>query len=227
MKKHFILLLLYMFVNFTCFALVLHKNCDHEWMLTNIDNNGTRYWTCSICGDTYKTKQKNITILSKLKSLNFPWFYYLMCLYTIVFFVLVSKPFYRIKIKTRKISFVQMSYNSERHIRNFLCATVPFFTSFFLIRLKTTWGKIPYVGAFIAFTTALFFSFIGIMFGYSINISRAKDIGLQDDDENVDKEKLKKKIGLASGILGGCSLFKHSKKTLKDFTNVDGWKEMK
>ena len=65
--------------------------------------------------------------------------------------------------------------------------------------------------------------FITSIIGHIINLSRAKIHNVPKTHPQVIKEG----VGLATCIIAGTSFLRHTKKAVKDITNVDGWKEMK
>ena len=65
--------------------------------------------------------------------------------------------------------------------------------------------------------------FITSSIGHAINISEAKFYNVPKTHPQVIKEG----VGLATCIIAGTSFLRHTKKAVKDITNVDGWKEMK
>ena len=65
--------------------------------------------------------------------------------------------------------------------------------------------------------------FITSIIGHAINISEAKSHNVPKTHPQVIKEG----VGLATCIIAGTSFLRHTKKAVKDITNVDGWKEMK
>lgn len=116
------------------------------------------------------------------------------------------------------------NFNDERHTRNVLCFILPFFITFILI--CACLGDFA-LGAPIALVIALFTAMIGSIIGNSINISKAKEYCIDDDDPRLQSEKIKLDIGITSTILTGYSIGRHTKQSGKDLLNVDSWKEMK
>lgn len=114
-------------------------------------------------------------------------------------------------------------FNSQRHIVNALAFFIPFTTSFIIVFIAMDF---PLFGVPIGLFVGLFFGYIGMMIGYSINKSNARDLGLENTPAYQDEDN-KQKIGIVSGILAGRSIYKHTKGAVKDIMNVDGWKEMK
>lgn len=116
------------------------------------------------------------------------------------------------------------NYDNERHKINTLAFFLPFLIvggiTFFLCN-DIIFG-IP-----LGLLFGLSAGFIGMLFGYDINIENAKTYGIPDNDPRVQDEKLKKKIGIASGVAAGVSMYHNTKKAVKDIGNVDSWSQMK
>lgn len=119
-------------------------------------------------------------------------------------------------------------YESSRHVVNFLHFLVPFVAVFCLIffPLQKESG-VWFLTAPVALIGGGFAALIGMIIGYSVNIARAGEYGLADDDPMVMDERRKRTAGIIATIVSGGSIFRHTKKTVKDIENVDGWKEMK
>ena len=120
------------------------------------------------------------------------------------------------------------NYNTERHTVNVIAFLAPF--SIVLV-IATAWlcngGLVLLIALIIGLVPALIAGMIGMMIGYSININNAKKYGISDRDPRVQKEKLKRKVGVASSIAAGASMAKSTKKAIKDIGNVDSWPKMK
>jgi len=116
------------------------------------------------------------------------------------------------------------NFNDERHTRDMLWFILPFFITFILVCVCL--GDFT-LGAPIALVIALFASMIGSIIGNCINISKAKEYCMDDDDPRLQSEKIKRDVGITSTILTGYSAGKHVKQSGKDLLNVDSWKEMK
>ena len=120
----------------------------------------------------------------------------------------------------------QKNFNTERHLVNVAAFFIPFlivFTIvFFAIGIDMWFISIP-----VALIPAGFAGIIGSIIGYSINISNAKEYGLHDSDPRVQAERTKRGVAIISGVVGAGSTIRHTKKAVKDFSNVDTWKEFK
>lgn len=116
------------------------------------------------------------------------------------------------------------NFNKERHIVNTLAFFVPFGFIFFVIMIASKWEILVLPIAIIA---ALFISMIVMLIGNKHNIDTAEAYGIPDNDQSLENEKLKNKIGLASSAIAAGSIIHNTKKAIKDITNVDSWKEMK
>ena len=120
------------------------------------------------------------------------------------------------------------NFDAERHKINVLAFFIPFISVFCLVLFGVKdFIELWFIGVPVSLCVALFAGWIGMMAGYSINISNAKVYGLDDDNPSVMKEKVKRGVGFASGGAAGVSMYRNLKKNFKDITNVDGWKEMK
>lgn len=114
-------------------------------------------------------------------------------------------------------------FNVTRHIVNLFSFLIPFIITVTIVSIAIDF---PLVGVPIGLLAGLFFGYIGMLIGYSINKSNARDLGLENTPA-YQEEDSKQKIGIASGLLAGRSIYKHTKGAAKDIMNVDGWKEMK
>ena len=128
---------------------------------------------------------------------------------------------YNIKlVKYRK------NYNRERHLINLAGFFVPFIAVFGIILFLSGTDDLLFtiplglIPAGIAGT-------IGGMIATSINISNAKEYGLSEYDPRVQAEVTKLRAGLISSAVGTYSTVRHTKQAIKDFANVETWKEFK
>ena len=120
------------------------------------------------------------------------------------------------------------NFDTERHRVNFFAFFIPFTTVFCLVFFSSDYLRdLWFIGIPIALTAALFVGCIGMIIGYSVNISNAKVYGIPDNDERVTKERLKRGIGIASTAVSIGATVKSVKKAAKDISNVDAWKEFK
>lgn len=126
----------------------------------------------------------------------------------------------------RKITYEKEreNYNKERHSVNFAAFMIPFLAVGLITMIAC--NDILF-GLPLGLLFGLMAGFFGMLIGYSININKAKEYGIPDDDPRVQDEKLKRKIGIASGVAAGISIYHNTKNTVKDIKNVDSWKEMK
>ena len=122
----------------------------------------------------------------------------------------------------------QKNFNKERHLINFAAFFIPFVIVFSLVFFSVkTFRHLWFMGIPISLIPALFAGIIGSIIGYSINISNAKGYGLSDNDPRVQSERLKRKVAIASGAVSAVATTRHTKQAIKDFANVDSWKEFK
>jgi len=124
----------------------------------------------------------------------------------------------------KKHWFLYNNYNFIRHLINCLCLFVPF-CLLFNKTLKESKNNILLFP--IGLAVSLLASYICGMFGYTLNIGLASHCGIAEDDPRVESEHIKRKVGIFAGVVGGASTIRHAKKNIRDFTNVDSWKEMK
>lgn len=209
MKKIILLLLFLALFDSVCFSRITHNDCDHEWQLVKIEN-GERYWECSKCGDTYSAKKhlKNNGSLTVVVLLSIAAILLCLCTYLIC------------------SSCWGKSYNTERHFVNTVAFCVPF-TITFIACVIPLYKALWYIGIPIAIIPSGIIGIIGSIIGHTINIHRAEYYELEKDDEQVEDERLKRKISIASGVVAAVSIGNNAKNAIKDIENVDGWKEMK
>lgn len=118
----------------------------------------------------------------------------------------------------------RMNFDQERHKVNFAAFVIPFLSVGLITMIAC--DDILF-GMPLGLLFGLIGGFFGTLIGYKINIDKAKEYGIPDDNPSVQNEKLKHKIGVASGITAGISIYHNTKNTIKDIKNVDSWKEMK
>ena len=116
------------------------------------------------------------------------------------------------------------NFDDERHTRNVIWFMVPLFTVFILVCVGL--GDFA-IGAPIALVLGLFAAMIGSIISNSINISKAKEYCIDEDDPRLQSEKTKRNIAVTSTIISGYSIGKHTKQSTKNLLNVESWKEMK
>ena len=118
----------------------------------------------------------------------------------------------------------RINFDQERHKVNFAAFVIPFLSVglITMIACNDILFGIP-----LGLLFGLIGGFFGTLIGYKINLNKAKEYGIPDDNPSVQNEKLKHKIGVASGIAAGISIYHNTKNTIKDIKNVDSWKEMK
>ena len=122
----------------------------------------------------------------------------------------------------------QIDFDKERHITNILAFFIPFVIVFLLVFFGVkSFRELWFIGIPVSLIPAGFAGIIGSIIGYSINISNAKEYGLPDDDPRVQSEHLKRKVAIASGAISTVATTRHAKRAVKDFANVDSWKEFK
>lgn len=120
-------------------------------------------------------------------------------------------------------------FDNSRHIVNFCFFFFPFAIVFCLIFFGVKdFIDLWFLGIPLSLIPAGFISIITMIIGYNINISNAKYIyNLDDDEPSVQKEVMKKKMGILSAIVSGAVITHNTKKGLKEISDVDSWKEMK
>lgn len=126
--------------------------------------------------------------------------------------------------KQAEHKFFVKHFNVIRHLINTLFLFGP--SGFILYKtVQTAKDNIVLVplGIILSLFSTVFFGIAGNTF----NLGLAHICGLQDSNEIVQDEKIKRKIGIASGIISSVSIGKSLKKGIKDIANVDSWKEMK
>ena len=116
------------------------------------------------------------------------------------------------------------NFDTERHIVNFIAFTLPFTITLIATTFSVTDRTI---GVCLGVILGGFIGLIGMLIGYRINIDNAKTYGIPDNDPRVQEEKLKFKIGVASSVAAGASVFHKTKRAASDLGNVDKWSEMK
>lgn len=122
----------------------------------------------------------------------------------------------------------QLDFDKERHITNILAFFIPFIIVFLLVFFGVrSFREMWFIGIPVSLIPAGFAGIIGSVIGYSINISNAKEYGLPDNDPRVQSEHLKRKVAIASGAISTVATTRHTKRAVKDFANVDSWKEFK
>lgn len=122
----------------------------------------------------------------------------------------------------------QENFNRERHLVNIAAFFIPFTTVFLIVFFSVRIFKnLWFIGIPVSLIPATFAGIIGSIIGYSINVSNAKEYGLSNNDPRVQSEKLKQKVAIASGIVSTVTTTRHTKQAIKDFANVDSWKEFK
>ena len=120
------------------------------------------------------------------------------------------------------------SFEISRHIVNTLSFWIPSITVFCLVFfLVKDFKRVPLIGVPISLIPALFAGGIGLIIGNHINIDKADTLEIPPDNPMVQNEKMKEKIGIFSMFTAGISSYQHTKKAVKDITNVDSWKEFK
>ena len=118
-------------------------------------------------------------------------------------------------------------FNTSSKLTNTVCFIIPFTICIAAVMSKPDAKALWFIYLPVAILVACFFTFISIMLGYSLNINRGKRKGLLDNDVRLQDEKAKRNIGAISGIAAGTSTYRHTKRSLKEFLNVDSWKEFK
>jgi len=221
MKK--ILILLLFSTNIILFASDAHT---HNWKLINEDE-----YYCEECLSYYHGSQPKSEIVVEQKNDKRTHFDFLT--------ILKSKPINIILnsllailivfVLTKYLRFIyndSLTYDEERHITNTLSFFIPSITVF-VFCVKPLYSGLWILGIPIAIIPALFAGMLGMLIGNSINLSRSEHYNLSNEDASVNDEKLKQKSGIAAILLSSFSLFKNTKKAIKNIKNVDGWKEMK
>lgn len=119
------------------------------------------------------------------------------------------------------------NFNTSSKMTNTICFLIPFTLCIAIVMSKPDAKTLWFLYLPIAVLIACFFSFISMMFGYSLNIGRGKRKGLTDSDPRLINEKAKRSIGALGGFVAGASTYRHTKRSVKEFLNVDSWEEFK
>ena len=119
------------------------------------------------------------------------------------------------------------NFDTSSKMTNIICFIIPFTICIAAVMSKPDAKALWFIYLPIAVLVACFFTFISIMLGYSLNINRGKRKGLTENDTRLQNEKAKRNIGAVSGIAAGVSTYHHAKRSMKEFLNVDSWKELK
>ena len=125
-----------------------------------------------------------------------------------------------------KITKTEFTFDEECHETNVIAFWFPFLITFFITAI---WFNIqlPLIGTLFALFVALLVGSIGMSIGHSVNLDKAKERGISDNDPRVQYEKNEKNIGTIYGMLTLADLMKHTKSAVDDVTNVEGWRKMK
>ena len=118
------------------------------------------------------------------------------------------------------------NFNYERHKVNIIAFFLPFITVFSLVT-AALWKSLWFISLLISTFLALIVGLFGMIVGYKYNLSNAKLYGISDDDKNVRAEKVKLTAGIIGAVGSAGATIHHTKKAVKDITNVDSWKEFK
>lgn len=124
--------------------------------------------------------------------------------------------------KQHSHKFMYKNYNVIRHFVNFFCIVTPFGL---MLRKTISMKNILFYP--IGLLIALILAYIGSLMGNTININYAEQCGLADTDCRVAEEKFKRRTGIYAGVFSAFSIFRHTKKSVKDIANPESWKEMK
>lgn len=119
------------------------------------------------------------------------------------------------------------NFDTSSKMTNVLCFVIPFTLCFAVVMSKPDAKSLWFLYLPVAILAACFFCFISMMLGYSLNISRGKRKGLDDNDTRLENEKFKRNVGAITGAVSGISSYHHAKRSMNDFLNVDSWKELK
>lgn len=119
------------------------------------------------------------------------------------------------------------NFDTSSKMTNTICFIIPFTFCFAAVMSKPDAKSLWFIYLPIALLLASFFCFISMMIGYSLNIKRGKRKGLEDTDQRMLNEKYKRNLGAVTGAISGVSTYHHAKRSLKDFMNVESWKELK
>lgn len=131
----------------------------------------------------------------------------------------------RFRWKPKKFN-PNLTFDEKCHETNVIAFWFPFLISLFVTGAWFTM-EASVLGFPLALFVSLFVGMIGMSVGHSVNIERAKDEGVPDDDPRVQKEKFEKKMGTVLTALTLADLLGKARDSAKDVANVDGWKKMK
>lgn len=115
-------------------------------------------------------------------------------------------------------------FDSECKKVNAAACWLPFFLIFFLI-IGAGRADEAFLLAPFALIAALFAGLVGMGVGHKINLDRAKEYNIDNNRTAYERKELAlTKAGL---LFTTVRTLHHAKKNLKEFANVDSWKEMK
>ena len=110
------------------------------------------------------------------------------------------------------------NYDKERHKTNVFAFLIPFVIGTMLgVAIMDDW----FFGLPVGLVIGGFAGLIGMAIGHSINIKKAQEYCIPDNDPRVIDEKQKQTVTVVSTGLAGASVIHNTKKAVKDVTNVD------
>lgn len=116
-----------------------------------------------------------------------------------------------------------LDYDEECKKRNIIAALFPPLIIFFVLMFGTSLHE-NILGLVICLLAALVVALISMTAGHAMNVNDAKDYGISADNPRVIHERNQRDIGIASTIIATHSIYKNTKKAVKDIFNVDSWK---
>lgn len=210
MKKALLVILLIL-VSVPSFSYSTKEECAHDWKLEKIEN-GNRHWVCIECGERYVAKpKKEIKVSEKTKT----------TIFTVVIISIIC-----IWLSSILTKYKGTDYDKERHCRNTIYFLIPFIVVFGL-SIKPLWDEWLIVAIPFALILSLLASMVGMLIGYTVNISRAKSYDIPNNDPRVQNERNKRTGGIIATITSLFCIGHHVKKNVKELADVDSWKEMK
>ena len=117
-------------------------------------------------------------------------------------------------------------YAEDCFINKTVYGTFGFFLPFTL-SLLIFWKKLGFLSFIPATFIGLFLSIVGMVIATEQNITRAKEHDVPINHPRLQHDLNERNIAKAAGIISAISIGKHTKKAIKDVTNVDSWKEFK
>jgi len=117
--------------------------------------------------------------------------------------------------------------------RTYFFSLIPFFITCGIIVLwfyrasYHNWGPALFFGLPVGIVVGGFVGLIGSAIAHNINSSAAKNLNVPEADYITRLEKVKMGVSIGAAVGAAAHTVSHAKKSVKDITNVDVWKEIK